>query len=146
MQPVRDAVAELSQTLAFPGLRPGLVDFEHLQTRGHLGTALHERVQPGPQQHVLGHALPGLLDDQIFGEPGPGHDAGPERAGAVRVHVTPVPPVLGRVNQPQADLVLEHVRRRIDQRVHGPPQGHPHRGLVRLGLNLGRHGQSFGLD
>ena len=52
-------------------------------------------------------------------------------AGAVRVHVRAVAPAVVGRRQPQADLVLEHVRRRIDLDVHRPPQGDPHRGAVR---------------
>ena len=49
----------------------------------------------------------------------------------LRVHVrASAPAVVGR-RQPQADLVLEHVRRRVDLDVHRPPQRDPHRGAVR---------------
>ena len=60
-------------------------------------------------------------------------------AGALRVHVRAAAPALVGRRQPQADLVFEHVRRRIDLDVHRPPQGDAHRGAVRLRRHLIRH-------
>ena len=53
------------------------------------------------------------------------------RKGRVpRVHVRAAAPAVVRGRQLQADLVFEHMRRRIDLDVHGPPQGDPHRRAV----------------
>src|SRR5262249_20958135 len=62
-----------------------------------------------------------------------------EPAGVHRVHVRPVPPAVRRAGQPQPDLILEHVRRRVDLDVQRPPQRGPHRRLVRLRRSLLRH-------
>ncbi len=50
-----------------------------------------------------------------------------KRPRGLRVHVGTAAPAVVRGRQPQADLVFEHVRRRIDLDVQGPPQGDPHR-------------------
>ena len=71
-----------------------------------------------------------LLGDQILDEARAGHDGGAERPRALRVHVAAVAPALVRRRQLQADLVLEHVRRRIDLDVQRAPQGDPHRRAV----------------
>ncbi len=130
-QPLRDAVAELDQTLALPGLRPRPIDLEYAQPRGDLRPALREGVEAGAEDDVLADAAARPLDDQILDEARAGHDggAGPARAG--RVHVRTAAPAVARRQEPQADLVLEHVRRRIDLCVQGPPQGDPHRRAVR---------------
>ncbi|MFZ2048383.1 MAG: class I SAM-dependent methyltransferase [Trebonia sp.] len=106
--------------------------------------------QPGPQAWKrrrlteLGYGVPdwlrlvpvdfeagGSWRDEILDEPGPGHHVRPETAREHRVHVRPVPPAgVGR-RQPQPHLVLEHVRRRVDQHVHRPPQRDPHCRLIR---------------
>ena len=58
-----------------------------------------------------------------------------------RKRLVPCGSMSGRLRQPssgaassQADLVFEHVRRRIDLDVHGPPQGDPHRRAVAVPL------------
>ena len=65
-QPVRDAVAELDQPLALPGLGTGLVDLEHPQAGGDLRPALGEGVEAGAEDDVLADAVAGLLE-----RPGP---------------------------------------------------------------------------
>ena len=59
-------------------------------------------------------AAAGLLGDEVLHEAGAGHDARPEPAGAVRVHVRTVAPVVVGRRELQADLVLEHMGRGID--------------------------------
>jgi len=49
----------------------------------------------------------------------------------VRVHVWTAPPAFIRSRQLEANFVFEHMRRRVELDVHGPPQGHPHRRAVR---------------
>jgi hypothetical protein len=138
-QPVGHAVAELGQALPLPGLGPGLVDLEHPQPRGEAGPALGEGVQARAQDDVLPDAAVGLLGHEVLDEPRPGHDPGPEPAGALGVHVPALAPVRVRVGQLQADLVGQHVRRRVDLDVHGPPQRDPHGGVVRPGSRLVSH-------
>ena len=45
-------------------------------------------------------------------------------------HVRTATPAFVGGRQPQANLVFEHMRRRIDLDVHGPPQGDAHRRAV----------------
>ena len=136
-QPLGDAEAEFHQPLALPVLRTGLVDLEDPQAGGDLRSALGEGVQAGAEEDVLADAPGGLLGHQILDEPGPGHDGGPEAAGEVGVHVRALaPPVVGG-HQLQADLVVEHMRRRVDLDVHGPPQGDPHGRAVRCRRAVG---------
>jgi hypothetical protein len=133
-QPVRDAEAEFHQALPLPGLRTGPVDLEHPHSGSDLRPALGERVQARTEDDVLAHALAGLFHDQVLDEACPGHDGGPERACALGVHVGTVSPALVGRRQPQADLVCEDVRRRIDLDVHGPPQSDAHcRAVCRRG-------------
>lgn len=51
-------------------------------------------------------------------------------ARGVLVHVGTATPAFVRGREPKANLVFEHLRRRIDLNVHGPPQGGPHRRAV----------------
>jgi len=67
----------------------------------------------------------GPLRDQIFDEAGAGHDGGTEGARELRVHVTAAAPVHIRGKQLQADLVIEHMRRRIDRDMERAPQRDP---------------------
>lgn len=91
------------------------------------------------QNHVLVDAPVSLLGDQVLDEAGAGHDGRPEPAGGTRVHVRATAPVVAGGRQPQAGLVLEHMGRRVDLDVHGPPEGDPHgRAVGRPGL-LVRH-------
>jgi hypothetical protein len=128
---VRYAEAEVDQAPPLPGLRAGPVDLEDPQTGDDLRPALGEGVQAGSENDVLPDAAAGLLHDQILDEAGAGHDGGPEEGRELRVHVQAVAPAVVGGRQPQADLVLEHVRRRIHQDVQGPPQRDPHRRAVR---------------
>ena len=75
--------------------------------------------------------MAGLLGNQILDRASPGDDGRPVSAGGVRVHVPAASPAVVGGCQPQADLVLEHMGRRVDLEVHGPPEGDPHRGAVR---------------
>src|SRR5712691_7800044 len=59
-----------------------------------------------------------------------GHDGGAE-GPRERAHVRTAAPSVVRSRQLQADFVFEHVRRRIDFYVQRPPQGDPHRSVVR---------------
>jgi predicted TIM-barrel fold metal-dependent hydrolase len=87
---------------------------------GDLRSSLGEGVEARPQENVLTDAPVGLGCDQVLDEAGPGDDGGPEPTGEDRVHVrTAAPPVVGGC-QLEADLVVEHVGRRVDLDVHGP--------------------------
>lgn len=67
-----------------------------------------------------------------------GQDGGTE-GPRERAHVrTAAPSVLWSRNL-QADFVFEHMRRRIDFQVQRPPQGDPHRRVVRRHYLLIRH-------
>jgi hypothetical protein len=55
----------------------------------------------------------------------------------MRVHVRTLTPIFVRRRQPQANLVLEHMRRWIDLDVDGPPQGNPHCRTVGRRVSLG---------
>jgi hypothetical protein len=63
-------------------------------------------------------------------ETGTGHDGCSELARELRVHVGTAAPAIVGGRQLQADLVFEHMRRRIDLDVHGTPQGDTHRRAV----------------
>jgi hypothetical protein len=129
-QPLWDAEAEFDQTLPLPLLRTGLVDLEDPQARGDLRPALGEGVQARSEDDVLADAAAGLFHDQILVEARTAHDRCPEEARAMRVHVRAEAPAFVGGCQPQANLVFEHVRRRIDLNMHGSPQSHPHRRAV----------------
>lgn len=123
-----------------PLLRTGPVDLEYPQTVGELRPALGEGVQARAQDHVLADTAAGLLGDQILDEPRTGHDGRAVPGGGPRVHVRAAPPAVIGVHQAQADLVLDHVRRRVGLDVHRPPQRHPYGGVVRRHGLLARHG------
>jgi hypothetical protein len=112
-------------------LRAGPVDLEYFQASGDVRPALGERVKPGAQDDVLVHAATGLLDDQVLDEAGARDDGGAKEFRALRVHVRTVAPAIVRRRQPQANVVVQHMRRRIDLDVQGPPQGHAYRRAVR---------------
>jgi len=105
-QPFGNAVAEVDEALPLPCLRARLVHLEHHQPRREVLAALSERVEAGPEQHVLPGPAPGTLGDQVLDEPGARHDSGAEPAGEYRVHVRPVLPAVLWRRQPQADLIL----------------------------------------
>lgn len=46
------------------------------------------------------------------------------------VHIRAAAPTIFQGDQPQADLVFEHMRRRIDLDMHAAPQRHPRRSAV----------------
>ena len=131
----RDAEAELDEALALPGLRAGLIDLEHQQAGGELRPALGEGVEARAEDDVLPDAAGGLFGDEIFDEAGARHDGGAE-GPRERAHVRAAAPSVVRRRQLQADLVFEHVRRRIDLHVQRPPQGDPHRGVLWAGYHL----------
>ena len=130
-QPVRDAKAELDQPPALPGLRAGPVDLEHSDAGGDLRPALGKRVETGAEDDVLTDALRGLFHDQILDEAGARHDRGAEQLGEMRVHVRALAPAIVRRGQLEADLVFEHMGRRIDRDMQRAPQRDPHRRAVR---------------
>ncbi|MGC3965329.1 MAG: hypothetical protein QM803_18980 [Rhodocyclaceae bacterium] len=69
-------------------------------------------------------ALLRALDHQILNEPRPRHDGRAKQARAFGMHVRASSPVrIGRC-QPQADVVVEHVRRSIDFQMQCTPQRH----------------------
>jgi hypothetical protein len=76
---------------------------------------------------VASTAAARLFDNQILDEASTGYDGGAEEARGVWVHVRAAAPAVVRSNQLEANFVFEHMRRRIDLDVHGPPQGDPHR-------------------
>ena len=80
-----------------------------------------------------------LVRDQILDEARTRHDGGAEEAREVRVHVRALAPAFVRGDQPQPDLVFEHMRRRIDLDMQGPPQGDPHGSAVWRGELLIAH-------
>ena len=75
---------------------------------------LRERVEPGAEEHVLADAF---LDQQIFDEPGAATMAARYGSRPDGVHVATVaPPVLG-VDEGEADLVVDQVRRVVELHV-----------------------------
>lgn len=131
-QPLGDAVPQLGQPLPLPGLRPGPVDLEHPERGGDVRPTLGEGVQSGSQEDVLVNAPRGLVHDEILHEAGAGRAGGAGAPRGLDVHVRAAAPVLVRGRQPQPDLVVDHMRRRIGLDVQGPPQGDPHGRVVRL--------------
>ena len=78
--------------------------------------------------------------DEILDEARARHDGRAEGAREAGVHVGALAPgVLGR-RQPEADLVGEHVRRRVDLHVQRPPEGDADGGVI----GVGRHVQVSG--
>jgi hypothetical protein len=71
-----------------------------------------------------------LLGYQVLDEASAGDDRGAKPARSVRIHVRASTPTVVRGHQSQADLVLEHVGRRIDEKVHRPPQRDSHRSAL----------------
>ena len=138
-EPLWDTEAQFDQTLSLPRLGAGLVDLENPEARGNVGPALGKGVQAGAQDDVLGDALFGLLGHQVLDETSPGDNGGPKRPGAGRVHIRAAPPSVVGIGQLQPDHVLEHMGRRVDLDVHGPPQGHPYRAALRPGGLFGFH-------
>src|SRR5438876_2312 len=67
-----------------------------------------------------------LFRDEVLDKASTGHDGGAEQAREVWVHVRTATPAFLRTRQLQANLVFEHVRRRVDLDVHGPPKSDPH--------------------
>jgi hypothetical protein len=107
-----------------------MIDLENNEARGDLWPALGERVHARSENDVLVDPVAGLFFDQVLDEAGAGDDGRAEEACGVRVHVRAAAPAIVWGNQPEANFVLEHVRRRIELEVHGPPQGHSHRRAV----------------
>jgi hypothetical protein len=69
----------------------------------------------------LADAPASLFHDQILDEASAGHDGGAKEARAVRVHVRAAAPAVVRSHQLQANLVFEHMRRRVGLDVQRPP-------------------------
>lgn len=114
MQPVGQVKPALGQSLPLPGLGFRPVDLEDRQPTREFGRTRGERIQAGAQEHVLADPSAGLLGDQVLDGPGAGEDARPERPGADRVHVRPLPPQLVPGGQPQTELIIEHVPGIVD--------------------------------
>jgi hypothetical protein len=132
MQPGRHAEAEVDQALPLPGLRARLVHLEDMQAPAQIRPPLREGVETGAQDDVLADAARRLGGDEILHDPRARHDARAEGAGEAGIHVAPLAPgILGR-GQPQADLVVQHVRRRIDRHVQRPPEGDADGGVIGL--------------
>jgi len=118
------------QSLSLPSLRTRLLDLEHKQVGGDLRPALGESVQARSENDVLADAIAGLFHDQVLDEASTGHDGCSKVARGMWVHVRTATPAFVGGRQPQANLIFEHMRRRIDLDMHGPPQGDPHRCAV----------------
>lgn len=117
---------------------------EDLQTRRGTGETPHQTSSSAGRTSWLDWAgvvaptgIDGCLD-------APGSDltssrpASPRRSRSegrrLRQHVRALAPALLGRREPQAKLIFEQVRERIDLDVHGTPQGNPHRRLVCLRL------------
>jgi len=114
-----------------PGLGTWLVDLEYLKAGGNLRSALGEGVKTSPKDNTLTDAATRLFRDEILDEARPGHDGSAKEPREPRVHVRAMAPPAFWGHQLETDFIFEHVRRRIDLDVRGPPQGHPHRCAVR---------------
>src|SRR5262249_18598900 len=125
-QPLRDAEAELDQALSLPGLRSRLVDLEHEQAGGELRPPLGESVQTRSQDGVLADPLADPPPDPILANPSRGQKGCWEMARGAQLHAGTATPAFVGGREPQANLVFEHMRRRIDLDAHGPPQSDPH--------------------
>src|SRR6185436_4415868 len=117
------------EALTLPRLRAGPIDLEHEQTGGKFRPTLGEGVEARSEDDVLPDATVSLFRDEIFDEAGAGHDGGAE-GPRERAHVGTAAPCVVGSRQPQAYFVLEHMWRRIDFYVQGPPQGDSHRRVV----------------
>ena len=95
--------------------------------------------RPAPRSTYWSTPASEPLGDELLDEPGARHDGGPERRGAHRIHVGPIAPPVGRIDQAQPDDVVEHVRRIVDQHVQGTPQRGAYGGVVRLLVHRGGH-------
>jgi len=109
----------------------GLVDFEHPEASGDLRPALREGVEAGSEDDVLPNTTTSVLRNQILDEASPGNDRRAEEPRAIWVHVRAAAPAVIRIRQFEADLVFQHMRRRVDQHMQRPPEGDPHRRAVR---------------
>jgi hypothetical protein len=120
---------------------------------------LGEGIQTCAEDDILSDPTVGFFSDGILDEASTGQDGCSEWACEPRVHVRAAAPIIFWGDQPQADLVFEHMRRRVDPDMHCPPQGDPHRCavwrrsllimhvflfLLDKGLNLHRATGSFG--
>ncbi|GAA3369778.1 hypothetical protein GCM10017744_090860 [Streptomyces antimycoticus] len=83
---------------------------------------------PGMLRMALEEVAGPLADAEQLDETGAGHNGRPEPAGGVRIRVGAAAPVVVGGRQPQADLVVEYVRRWVDLDMHRPPEGDPHGG------------------
>jgi hypothetical protein len=87
----------------------------------------------------LADATVHLFDDEILDEAGAGDDRGPGSARGLCIHVRTLMPIVIRGGEQKANHVFEHVRRRINLGVQGPPQGDPEGCLVWSCGSLVRH-------
>jgi len=100
-----------------------------MEARGKLRPSLRERVEARSEDDVLPDAAGRLVGDQILDEAGAGDDGGAEGPREV-AHVRTISPSRIGGSEPQAHLVFEHVRRRVDVYVKRAPQRRPHRRAV----------------
>ena len=138
---VGDAEAELDQAAPLPRLRAGLVDLEDPQAGGEVGPALGEGVEAGAEDDVLGRRRRRPARRRGPRRSGRGPRSRRGTRGCRRGCMS------GRSRQPwsgatscKPDLVVEHVRRRVDLDVQRSPQRGAHGRVVgRLGCTVG-HG------
>ncbi|HEX6120013.1 MAG TPA: hypothetical protein VFZ03_11250 [Dongiaceae bacterium] len=65
--------------------------------------------------------------------------SGSASSSGTRNVMASVEPGASAAREPEADLVPDDMRRRIDREVQHPPQGNPHRRIVRLSDRLIGH-------
>ena len=106
---------------------------------GWLRPSLGEGVQPRSEDDVLPDTTGNLFRDEVLDEAGASQDGGAE-GPCERAHIRTAAPSFVWSSQLEADFVFEHVRRRIDLDVQGPPQGNAYCRAVWFRLRLFRHG------
>ena len=116
----------------FHACGPGPIDLEHAQARRDVAAALRERVEAGAEDDVLGDARARCSATRSsMKRARPTIDARNGRVPAAPCRAARAS--RRRAGELQPDLVLEHVRRRIDLDVQRAPQGDPHCGWIRAG-------------
>lgn len=91
------------------------------EARGDLRPALRKAVEAGAEDDILTHPTAGVFDDHVLDEARTRHDRGTKRPRELRIHVAALVPVRARCKQLQANLIVQHMRRRIDRDVQGAP-------------------------
>jgi hypothetical protein len=77
-----------------------------------------------------------VFRDQVLDEAGARHDRRAEGAGEVRVHVATLAPAGRRVQQAQADPIVEHMRRRVGLHMQRTPERDARGGAVGGGVDV----------